>query len=217
VIRPMDYQHDDVTTWDYTEIDEKLFGEWLHLCFGADAKRIIFVLLHEGTPVEDRKFEINLGKMYSGNSGGRPRKIKVYDEFEGFNAVFNENAIEEEAVRFAREFGMNAAKIRRYFVSKMTDEQVDNLVDLRMFQIYLKKAGVETKRGKPKNIKISEENKVPGKLIENLIGIEYMADNNAMSKNNERISIINGGDKVRSNGRDNGICPNTFHWWYKCT
>lgn len=153
MMRPLGFNTRKKSTWEYTEDDYQIFNRWLVLCFDERATDIIFAFLSLGTAIEDRIFEIDLGKLYSGNLGGRPKKFD-FATSKGrtqFRKMLEEKAIE---LRLSREW--DAADIEEYFERKWKGEAAKYLRRRRAIELWLKKAGCPAPPGRRKKEAVTD-------------------------------------------------------------
>ena len=131
IIRPAEYNPSGQGTdsWNYTESDFDIFQKYLVHFFGERASDIIFAVIDDSPPSESRSNAIKAGQKHTGRRGGRPKKILPKDE----------------ALRLAREHGWNAGQINGYLL-----DQYKITKSIRTIQDWLKKAGLASKRGRPK-------------------------------------------------------------------
>jgi len=132
IIRPADYEPtgNGTDSWNYTEDDFAIFQRFLDHFFGEQASNIMFSVIDDSPPPESRSNAIKAGQRHTGRRGGRPRKITPKDE----------------ACRLAREEGLNAGQINGYLLKEYKIN-----TSIRTIQHWLKKAGLESRRGRPKS------------------------------------------------------------------
>jgi len=132
IIRPAEYDPTGKGTdsWNYTEEDFALFQKFLNYFFGDRASDIIFAVIDDSSPSESRSNAIKAGQRHTGRRGGRPRTISPKDE----------------ALQLARDNGWNAGQINGYLFDRYKIQK-----SIRTIQHWLKKAGLESRRGRPRS------------------------------------------------------------------
>ena len=131
IIRPEGYdpKGKGTDTWNYTEEDFAVFQKYLDHFFGNRASDIIFAVIDDSPPEQSRSNAIKAGQRHTGRRGGRPRKISPQDE----------------AIQLARDKGWNAGKINGYLFDQYKIQR-----SIRTIQHWLQKAGLASKRGRPR-------------------------------------------------------------------
>lgn len=142
LMRPTGFDKHDKKTWDYTKTDFELFVCWFNYCFGSRSKDIIFVMLHIGTPAEDRGFETRLSMIYKKKMGGRPAGRKRSGSK---GKKYFKKFLLEPAVWLAKFEGLNARQV----MARLKEEYAITIPE-RTVQSWLNENGCSSPRGRPK-------------------------------------------------------------------
>ena len=140
LLRPLRYNQNDESTWTLLESDYRMLLEWMESHSKHRAKDVVFVLLHDGTPVEIRGVESALGMHNRGKMGGKPPKIKKTRMDKNMRDYLRMVTV------FLLEKGRSVQKIQQIF------EKRGASVTIRAIQRWAKAAGFARLPGRPRTV-----------------------------------------------------------------